>query len=418
VYAMGNGSSSMPQCLHPSRINSGHRKAAAKNKTVAMTIRPFCPAPLFVLTVLSIISLPLSTMAQPGWDINYIDMKLNFEANSTQELVFMYNISSTREYEYELFEKDCSTKIVGNLITSNRSSTSTEHNSDLDDLSLFYDIDQSAISSSPIWNQTSQEMVMCLVVSLISNEDVGKFIIAQDKHVITVGINSTVNFSFDNAFQYSAAGNASSTADLYDYVEACKCTEDETFVCDSSPLAPNEVFHVCVKSSSPDVRIRDVTQMNIGQDDESLAVIQGGNIKYSSFSSKIPHSDQNGYKINVLLPINLFNFSGSNVTVDGTLKMQLGQPEEESRFLRKLASENGLEAASFMLQIALTDTPTDLKINDAAEVDSTPPGFLVPVLAVVGSFSLLGMAGMALKLAKHGFGSGNLLFQKLQLCKE
>ena len=226
-----------------------------------MTIRPFCPAPLFVLTVLSIISLPLPTMAQPGWDINYIDMKLNFEANSTQELVFMYNISSTREYEYELFEKDCSTKIVGNLITSNRSSTSTEHNSDLDDLSLFYDIDQSAISSSPIWNQTSQEMVMCLVVSLFSNEDVGKFIIAQDKHVITVGINSTVNFSFDNAFQYSAAGNASSTADLYDYVEACKCTEDETFVCDSSPLAPNEVFHVCVKSSSPDVRIRDVTQM-------------------------------------------------------------------------------------------------------------------------------------------------------------
>ena len=98
--------------------------------------------------------------------------------------------------------------------------------------------------------------------------------------------------------------------------------------------------------------------------------------------------------------------------------MQLGQPDEESRFIRKLASENGLEAASFMLQIALTDTPADLKINDAVEVDSTPPGFLVPVLAVVGSVSLLGMAGMALKLAKHGFGSGNLLFQKLQLCKE
>ena len=67
------------------------------------------------------------------------------------------------------------------------------------------------------------------------------------------------------SLQDADAGEASSSVNLDDYVEACKCTEDETFQCDSSPLAPNEVFHVCVKSSSSDVQIRDVTQMVSGR---------------------------------------------------------------------------------------------------------------------------------------------------------
>ena len=124
---------------------------------------------------------------------------------------------------------------------------------------------QALIPSSPIWNETSEQMEMCLYLSLFepATADDPKMIIAQDKHVFTVGINSTANldFSFDNALQDSVAGEASSTANLDDYVEACKCTEEEVFECDSSPLAPNEVFHVCVKSSSSDVRINDVTQM-------------------------------------------------------------------------------------------------------------------------------------------------------------
>ena len=196
-------------------------------------------------------------------------MKVNLTADTTEELIFSYNISSGQAYEYDLFEKDCSTEIIGgNLITDNR--TSTETNSDgTDRLALFYDINLTAIPSSPIWDPTSEQMEMCLLLSLFepATADDPKMIIAQDKHVFTVGINSTVNldFSFDNALQDSVAGEASSTANLDGYVEACKCTEDEVFVCDSTPLAPNEVFHVCVKSSSPDVQIRDVTQMVSGR---------------------------------------------------------------------------------------------------------------------------------------------------------
>ena len=204
------------------------------------------------------------------WDINYINMTANFTANSMEELSFLYALAPGRAHEFELFEKDCSTQIEigGNLITSNQSITEVlvEENPDLgNQLTLFYDINVTAITSSPIWNQTSEEMEICLLISLFepATENDPKMIIAQDKRVITIGINSTANldFSFDNALQDSVAGEASSTANLNDYVEACKCTEDETFECDPTPLAPNEVFHVCVKSSSSDVQIRDVTQM-------------------------------------------------------------------------------------------------------------------------------------------------------------
>jgi len=130
-----------------------------------------------------------------------------------------------------------------------------------------------------------------------------------------------------------------------------------------------------------------------------LTVVEGSQIKYASFSSKNSYPDQNGYKINVLLPINLFNFNGSNVTVQGTLEMQLG---DGRRALRKLASGNGPEAAPFQLEVVLTDTPVAPEINDDVEEDSTPPGFLVPILTVVGSVSLLAMAGMAVAIRKRG----------------
>eukprot|EP00956_Cyclotella_meneghiniana_P033824 scaffold99374_cov67-Cyclotella_meneghiniana.AAC.1 len=89
--------------------------------------------------------------------------------------------------------------------------------------------------------------------------------------------------------------------------------------------------------------------------------------------------------------------------------MQLGQGGGgDRRALRKLASGKGPEAAPFKLNIALTDTLVVSEINDAVEEDSTPPGYLVPVLVVVGSVSLLVMAGMAMAFRKrtaHGSGS-------------
>ena len=84
--------------------------------------------------------------------------------------------------------------------------------------------------------------------------------------------------------------------------------------------------------------------------------------------------------------------------------MQLG---EGRRALRKLASQIGPEATPFKLEIALTDTPLAPNVNAVLEeASAAPPGFLVPVLAVVGSVSLLGMAGMVMAFRKRRAGGG------------
>ena len=83
--------------------------------------------------------------------------------------------------------------------------------------------------------------------------------------------------------------------------------------------------------------------------------------------------------------------------------MQLGGGR---RALRNLASGNGPEAAPFKLEIALSDTEVPSKLGDEDENDSASPGFLVPVLAVVGSVSLLAMAGMAMAFRKRGAHGG------------
>ena len=64
-----------------------------------------------------------SEHTHPGWNITYDSMKANLTVGSTEELIFVYNISSSQAYEYKLLEKDCSTEIEieigGNLITDN-----------------------------------------------------------------------------------------------------------------------------------------------------------------------------------------------------------------------------------------------------------------------------------------------------------
>eukprot|EP00956_Cyclotella_meneghiniana_P020719 scaffold36935_cov53-Cyclotella_meneghiniana.AAC.1 len=110
--------------------------------------------------------MPSSEPTHPGWKIIYDSMKVT--VGSTEELIFIYNVSSSQAYEYKLLEKDCSTEIEieigGNLITDNWTSKETVMDG-TDRLALFYDINMTAVPLSPIWNQTSEQMEMCLLLS-------------------------------------------------------------------------------------------------------------------------------------------------------------------------------------------------------------------------------------------------------------
>ena len=130
----------------------------------------------------------------------------------------------------------------------------------------------------------------------------------------------------------------------------------------------------------------------------TLSVIADSEINYASFSSMTEVASEFGYKVTVLLPINLFNFAGPNITVEGSLEMQLGS----GRRLRNSRALAEAEAVPFQLEIALSEEEDAAEIMDAAEgVSDAAPGYLVPVLAAVGSVSLLAMAGMAFAYRKR-----------------
>eukprot|EP00956_Cyclotella_meneghiniana_P022807 scaffold43515_cov78-Cyclotella_meneghiniana.AAC.1 len=151
-------------CMHeyPEPVTSSPSSAPVTSSPTAV---PVTPSPSAAPVTPSPMAAQMST---PGWNIIYDSMKMDLTADTTEELIFLYNISSTRAYEYDLFEKDCSTEIrIGdNLMTSNW--TSSETNSDgTDRLALFYDINMTAVPSSPIWNPTSEDMEICVVLNLV-----------------------------------------------------------------------------------------------------------------------------------------------------------------------------------------------------------------------------------------------------------
>jgi len=244
--------------------------------TMTITYRPFCHVPLLMWTVLLLASVTAAEVSF-NWTIDYLDMTTNFTVNSAEELIFRYSIPSNRTYEYKLFEEDCSTEVRDDLIISNR--VLEEPDLHRTNLTFFYDMNMTALGSSDV-------VLTCLVIDLFETAtgDNVPMIIAQNKHVMKVTFNFYANFDMGGK-QYEEQGGwpigqDSYSANLAGYVEACKCTDQETFTCDSSPLAINEVFHVCVKSSSTDVQIMDVTQMNIDQGNQTLTVIEEGEIKY------------------------------------------------------------------------------------------------------------------------------------------
>jgi hypothetical protein len=188
------------------------------------------------------------------WNISYRNMTANFTASSSHELMFEYDISATRDYEVEaLLKKDCVSSITDieiSLVDEERASKE----SGTDTLTLWYDVDKTAIASSSIWNSSSNTLELCQIVRLVDNG----MTIFEDKHIATINFDLTADFSFDNTLTNAAAGTDNAPAtNVGDYVEACKCTE--AFECNSLPLQQNQELHLCVYSSANEVGIASIT---------------------------------------------------------------------------------------------------------------------------------------------------------------
>ena len=129
-----------------------------------------------------------------------------------------------------------------------------------------------------------------------------------------------IAFNFDVSFDATdfaatadSAGAASTAiANVNDYISACKC--DGT-TCDTNALAPDEILQVCISSSSSEVAISQVTELDLAQTTGgSMAVIDGGSVGNAALS------ELTGYGVQTVVPARFFT-STDTIDVSGVVQV-------------------------------------------------------------------------------------------------
>ena len=215
------------------------------------------------LLLLSLCHRLQTTLAQPPSDIEFV--AFGFDLSNLNELWVTYDISTGETYAANLYEKDCSTSISDLNIESTTATTSLGDggvtNATHDRLVLEYDIDTTNLESSNIWNAATSTIELCQVVQL----KLGAFIVAEDIRRIDYNLDLNVDIVVDEGSGLIQMADHSSkeltgSGDLTHAIESCKC-DAVNFVCNTDPLEPNSELHICIKSTSSDVRIEAIELM-------------------------------------------------------------------------------------------------------------------------------------------------------------
>ena len=80
-------------------------------------------------------------------------------------------------------------------------------------------------------------------------------VIVEDKQVLTIDPDISVDFQFDNDLGAGSVGRGAGSTYIDSYVETCKCDGVQSFTYDSSTLLPNIELIVCTRSVYSDAEI-------------------------------------------------------------------------------------------------------------------------------------------------------------------
>ena len=106
-----------------------------------------------------------------NWDILFTSLETDFQDSVTNEITLDYLIGTGRQFNLDLFTKDCTSPITGMSITPTTARMSNV-DADHDGLEIMLDLDKSAITSSNIWEDSTLEF--CVGVQLLSGGSVIK----------------------------------------------------------------------------------------------------------------------------------------------------------------------------------------------------------------------------------------------------
>ena len=128
----------------------------------------------------SICAAAVAILASPGvakaqsignWDILFTSLETDFQDSVTNEITLDYLIGTGRQFNLDLFTKDCISPITGMSITPTTARMSNV-DADHDGLEIMLDLDKSAITSSNVWEDSKLEF--CVGVQLLSGGSVIK----------------------------------------------------------------------------------------------------------------------------------------------------------------------------------------------------------------------------------------------------
>lgn len=320
------------------------------------------PGPLDVTCIPGYTGSPTPSPVSSPWEIVYLRLSNNFSNSGGKEISTDFWIGKDRDPEVLLLDKNCKANITG--ININTTKVITPYDSTHNLLSVHHSMDISDISNSSIWNDTSKEIEVCQVTSLVlpANESgsMGKMVFAEDVRQISVVFDLTSQFNLTTGLAAATIFNETSTTDVSSYVKAYKCTSSNSFTEDDSALAPNQELFVCVVSTAPEVNVEELTSMTVtqqGNPDSDLKVIQSGSAYISSITSIQYDSVENGVVVGTRLPINTFNYADdASISIQGQIQMKLADGSA-SRKLRVLsgAEIEGDEKAAYELEINLQE---------------------------------------------------------------
>lgn len=182
---------------------------------------------------------------------------------------------------------------------------------------------------------------------------------------VEVTFNLTAGFTVSDVAMTAATIEAS-TADtsLADYISASQCGPN-------TQLAPNDVLCIRIASSSPDVLIVSIDEMDIAgtnsqEGDATLEVYDNKAIKYSAITSQTDSPVDNGpagqrIEVRTRVPTSTFNFEATGATIDitGSVTVQFaGSRRLVSVDLDRLLQANeGEETAEFGTTVNLASEP-------------------------------------------------------------
>lgn len=326
-----------------------------------------------------------------SWDIDFVNVIADFNADSTDELIVEYLVGSDHMINYSLYQKDCTTAITDIDIISLASKIPKDSNHET--LILKHSLDKSMIAQSDIWNEASSEIEICQQVQLImpAGENSPEMAITGDSTVLTIAFDLLVQFEIDGiTLEEADIGSEADSAELAGYIEACKC--DNTLTCNTDALSPTDELLVCIKSKSTDVKIAYLDSMDITQgQDNALAIISNNEVQFLSFSSRAYVSDAS-VLVTTRVPVGTFAYGGDDpINISGEVFLEF--PDGSKRKLRTDIAVGGVEVsesevASYQLQISLQDEVM-VGVSSAPGAAITGKGGTLLALMSVCAFTLM-----------------------------